>query len=352
MNRWTGREAILFLCCVLVLGALIAVDLRLGPDQTISASYALAPVLASALLSVRLTAVCAATALSASASSFLWNQGIGEDWLIRLVIAAALCVTSVLIAVSRERRERRLARMTVIAEAAQQAILRAVPSTVGPVGFAARYISAVEEARIGGDLYEVVDTPFGTRAIVGDVKGKGLEAVQLAATVLGAFRRAAPRVTDLVDLADELDAVVSAVAAVEDFVTVVLVQFSGDGSLHVVNIGHMPPLLIDKGPPATVHLLDTGVSVPPLGLHPSPTATVTRWGPGTRLLLYTDGTTESRDRGGHFFELSGAAAALSTGTLDEALDRLIRAVTAHVGHRLTDDVALVLAESRAGSEVT
>lgn len=52
--------------------------------------------------------------------------------------------------------------------------------------------SAVGEARIGGDLYEVVSAPgSGLRVIVGDVQGKGLEAVETAAKVLGAFHEAA-----------------------------------------------------------------------------------------------------------------------------------------------------------------
>ena len=106
---------------------------------------------------------------------FLWNDNLGSlEWGLRLLVAAALSVAAVAIAASRQRRERRLAQMTLIAETAQRAVLRTLPSSVGDVGFAARYVSAAEEARIGGDLYEVVSTRHGTRAIVGDVKGKGL----------------------------------------------------------------------------------------------------------------------------------------------------------------------------------
>jgi serine phosphatase RsbU (regulator of sigma subunit) len=237
--------------------------------------------------------------------------------------------------------------MTLIADTAQRAVLRAMPTAVRDVGFAARYVSAAEEARIGGDLYEVVSTAYGTRAIVGDVKGKGLEAVQLAATVLGAFRRAAGSVPDLTGVARELDLVVTSVAGLEDFVTAVLVEFGPDGSLAVVNIAHMPPILIHPARGAPPQVLDTGDPVPPLGMHPQPTLTRTTWGPGTRLLLYTDGTSESRDSQGRFFEVTAHAGLLTQGTLEQALDRLVSALTHHVGHRLTDDVALVLAERRS-----
>lgn len=149
-DRW------LLIACLLVLAALGAADIAGGESLTLSGTYGFSAVLASALLSTRLTVVCAVAALTASAVSFLWNDTIWWGWTVRLLIVVALPATAVAIAVTRERRERRLARMTVIAEVAQRAVLRAMPTAIGPVGFAARYVSAAEEARIGGDLYEVV----------------------------------------------------------------------------------------------------------------------------------------------------------------------------------------------------
>ena len=333
------------LACLGVLAALITVDVVGGDRLTVSGTYGLSPVLAAALVGVRPTALCATAATAASGVSFLWNDNVGPDWAVRLVIVAALSVTAIAIASSRERREQRLARITHIADMAQRAVLRAIPAAVGPVGFAARYVSAAEEARIGGDLYEVLATPFGTRVIVGDVKGKGLDAVQLAATVVAAFRRSALTTADLRSVAGELDVVVTAVAGEEDFVTAVLVEFGDRGVLNVVNVGHLPPILIGARND-TPQVLDTGEPVPPLGLHPDATVAVSTWSPGMRLLLYTDGTTEGRDREGRFFELADAAAHLRSGSLDEALDGLVAALTAHVGHAISDDVALVLAENR------
>jgi len=346
-DRARTRDALLWAVCWLVLIGTIVIDAAL-PGVALSGSYGLAAVLAGALVTARRTVVTAAAVVAASAMSFLWNDNLGSiEWGLRLVVAAALSATAVAIAASRQRRERRLAQMTLIAETAQRAVLRAMPTAVRDVGFAARYVSAAEEARVGGDLYEVVSTAYGTRAIVGDVKGKGLEAVQMAATVLGAFRRAADSVPDLTGVARELDLVVTSVAGLEDFVTAVLVEFGPDGSLAVVNIAHLPPVLIQPAGVAPPRVLDTGDPVPPLGMHPEPTLTRTTWGPGTRLLLYTDGTSESRDSQGRFFEVTAHASLLSQGTLEQALDRWVSALTHHVGHQLTDDVALVLAERRS-----
>ena len=100
----------------------------------------------------------------------------------------AVGTVSIYVARARDVRERRLRRVTQIAQAAQRAVQRAVPTQVGEVAFAARYLSAYETAEVGGDFYEVTATPFGVRAIVGDVCGKGLDGVRLAATLTGAFR--------------------------------------------------------------------------------------------------------------------------------------------------------------------
>ena len=346
MDDTRRQERLLLVSCLAVLAILVGIDAISGPRIAISGSYGLAAVLGSAFLPVRQTLTLAATAFVAAALSFVWNDNLGLDWAVKLAIVLALSATAFVIAHNRVARERRLARMTLIAEVAQRALLRAMPPAVGQVGFAARYVSAAEEARIGGDLYEVVPTDFGTRAIVGDVRGKGLEAVQLAATVLAAFRRSAPATADLAALARELDTVVTAVADIEDFVTAVLVQFGEDGVLEVVNLGHLPPILVDGGNGGRARLLETGEPVPPLGLHPRPHVARTSWDPGMRLLLYTDGTTEGRDRAGRFFELADVSGSLAAGSLDDALDRLIGALSSHVGHEITDDVALVLAENR------
>src|SRR5215212_4141793 len=54
------------------------------------------------------------------------------------------------------------------------------PSPAGGDELRDPYLSAAEEALIGGDFYDAAFTPHGLRLIVGDVRGKGLPAVQLA----------------------------------------------------------------------------------------------------------------------------------------------------------------------------
>lgn len=329
-----------------VLAVVAGVDAMTPPSMVVTASFGIAAVVASALTSVRRTATVAVAASVLSAASAVWDHNLGAlGWWVRLAMTVAIGALAVILAILRARREQALQHMTAIAEVAQRALLRPIPSSVGSLRFAARYVSATEGALVGGDLYEVADTPDGVRMIVGDVRGKGLYAVQMAATVLAAFRRAAVTEPSLTAVATDLDNVVTAVAGDEDFVTAVLAEFHDDSTVAVVNCGHHPPLLLTGSD--TGRLLDTGEPQLPLGLNPAPLS-VSRLVPeGARMLFYTDGLIETRNRHGGFFPLVDRASSLRVGSLDEALTGLLEELTEHAANQVDDDMALVLAERGA-----
>ena len=129
----------------------------------------------------------------------------------------------------------------------------------------------------------------------------------------------------------------------EDFVTAVAVQVLGDGSAIVVNCGHPAPLLV-RGGRATE--LDPPEPAPPLGRGPHPEPLALSLALGDRVLLYTDGASEARARGG-FFPLQAAAAfALVSADLEAGLGTLWAELQRHVTGQLHDDVALLLIEHR------
>jgi serine phosphatase RsbU (regulator of sigma subunit) len=309
----------------------------------LTGGYAIGAIVTSLFSSARRTAAVGGLALVAMLASFLWNDYPQmREWVVRVCVGIFLAGLATYSAVVRERRELRLQRMTVIAETAQRAVLRATPDSIGSAGFATRYVSASEEASVGGDLYEIAATPFGVRVIVGDVRGKGLPAVQTAASVLGAFRQAAFTEPDPVALAAAIDDVVSRLIDEEEFITAIFAEFRDD-TVTLANCGHHPPLLIDRG---RSRLLDTGEPTTPLGLHPRPVLSRHPWSSKDRMLLYTDGLVEARNRRGAFFPLDEHAGPLAAAPLSEALDKVVDRLREFAGGRIADDVALVLAENR------
>ena len=322
------------------LAILVAVDVLTGTG--ISTSFGLAPLIASIAVGARGTAGVAAAASAAALAAGLWDGRVGTlDWWLRAFTCGIIGGVSVLSAASRTRRESRLRQMTMIAKVTQRAVLGTMPPELGPVRLAARYISASAEALIGGDLYEVAETPYGVRVIVGDVKGKGLDAVQIAASTLGGFRLAAFTRAELSDVAADLDGMVCRTGGDEDFVTAVLTEYRSDGTVRVVNCGHHPPLLVL--PDGTARVLDTGDPDLPLGMGPQNIPTDHEWPVGSRMLHYTDGLVEARDPAGAFFPLEQHSKAILVGTPTEALDVLVGRLLKHAGS-LNDDMALVLAE--------
>jgi phosphoserine phosphatase RsbU/P len=252
------------------------------------------------------------------------------------------------VAAIRERQAERIAELSRLASVAQQAVLRPLGPQVGALAVAGRYISATAAADIGGDLYEALDTPYGVRMIIGDVRGKGLDAVRLASIVLGSYRHVAYERADLRAIVADLDRAVARSVGDEDFVTAALVEERG-GTLTIVNCGHPAPLLLRRG---QVIPLEPPAPAPPLGFMPVVRPRVERLEPGDRLLLFTDGLGEAR-RDGEFFPTADRAwRLLGHGTVGDGLKSLETALVEWVHGRLDDDIALVLMEYAGARPVT
>ncbi|MFD3309715.1 PP2C family protein-serine/threonine phosphatase [Streptomyces sp. NPDC058694] len=277
----------------------------------------------------------------------------GSELAALLSALAAVTVASGLASALRGRRDRVLAAVRSVAETAQHALLKPVPATVGPFQVAVRYSAAAAEARIGGDLYALIPTPYGVRLIVGDVRGKGLPAVGTAALVLGVFREAAYDEPDLLAVIDRIERSLARNLGSDDFVTAVVAGYSQDGQLQVVNCGHAPPLLIRES--GSVEPVEPAHPAPPLGLRAlakhAPALDVVPFADGDQLLLYTDGVTEARDRGREFYRLAEGLARHVCDEPARTLTALHDELLAHVGGRLHDDAALLLIRKPTVREV-
>lgn len=334
--------------------ALVLADVLVNSQTVVLAVlFAVCPLIAATALGSRATGAFAIAALLATAMSPWWDgwQGAGK-FSVRMINAFFICFGAVVIATLRQHRERRLIRVTAIARAAQQAMLPDLPARIGPVSLQTRYQSATEEASIGGDLFDAVDLRDRVRIVVGDVRGKGLEAVGHAARTIRAFRQFASSEADLANAATRMSAYLAPFLAAEDFVTALLVDVANDGTVTVVGCGHPPPFLRKGG---VITMLSAAESPPlglsePLGLTPAYQAQSLTLGTGDRLLLYTDGLIEARDAVGCEIDPNQIAQCLNDPSAHTVLDTLLAALVDHASPAgLADDLALVLIEYETAS---
>ncbi|MER6590964.1 PP2C family protein-serine/threonine phosphatase [Micromonospora purpureochromogenes] len=317
-----------------------AVELADGRTAHYVALMMAAPILAAAFASWRVVLGIGLVAAVLGASFALTEPTPSLVTAVDLAGIAFASGIAAAVAALRQRQGEQIAELSKLASVAQQAVLRPLGPQVGTLAVAARYISSTATAEIGGDLYEAMDTPYGVRMIIGDVRGKGLDAVRLASIVLGSYRHVAYERADLRAVVADLDRAVARNVGDEDFVTAAVVEERG-GTLTIVNCGHPSPLLLRRG---AVIPLEPPAPAPPLGFMPVVRPRVERLEPGDRLLLFTDGLGEAR-RDGEFFPTADRAwRLLGHGTVGDGLASLETALVEWVHGRLDDDIALVLME--------
>lgn len=341
----------------LVAGSLLDV---FGPEPYVGLPLlAAAPLVSAATLSFRTSAVFAALAAAASIGLDFDQERAFLASLVDLAVVAVVGVLALVVNVLMGRQVSELARATAVAEAAQRAVLPQPPARAGPLAVASTYSAAQAEARIGGDLFAVQETPFGVRMMIGDVRGKGMQAVGAVSVAIGAFRQEAEFAPDLPELARRMDEALARSSAqenlnhpAEEFTTALLAEVTPDGrTLSVVNRGHPPPYLVNGG---SFQPLPPTAPAFPLGMGLAPSAgdgaecPADSWQlpPGGTVLFVTDGVTEARNRKGVFYDpCRSALAGRHYDEPRELVDALTEDVDRWTGHTRQDDMA-VLAVTR------
>ena len=106
--------------------------------------------------------------------------------------------------------------------------------------------------------------------------------------------------------------------------------------------GHPPPFRLTAG--GELEPLAPAVFATPLGLHPELHLSTFSVRDDDRLLFFTDGLLEARDRAGRSFSLDEHLQTLRQPGLQSAVDELLDQLRAHTRYRLEDDVAVLLVE--------
>ncbi|MEU2057624.1 PP2C family protein-serine/threonine phosphatase [Streptomyces bungoensis] len=343
---------------VIPLGLIVTVcvvDVLAPPHIHLGPLLVAAPAITVAFAGARVTALMGVLAVAAQVFIGVLREGLSsaniQAQITALVVVSVVCVS---VCVVRDRHERQLHQVRSVAEAAQSVLLQPLPARTGPLRIAGLYVPAEEEADLGGDLYAAARTDHhSTRLLIGDVRGNGLDAINNAALLLGAFRAAAHRQATLPRLAVHLDAAFrwdtsqwhqTDQDTAEDFATAILLDIPDhDPVVHLISCGHPPPLLL-RGTHITP--LTAEASHLPIGLGGSfgIAAYDVQTFPfevGDLLLLYTDGVIEARDADGLFYPLAERAPEWTEDDPDELLHALHDDLLAHVHGHLDDDAAAV-----------
>lgn len=238
-----------------------------------------------------------------------------------------------------------------IAETLQRNFLPDRPAQIEGYVIEEAYYPALDEAAIGGDVYDTFQLPSGkTGIVIADVSGKGLKAARHGALLKYMLRAYAYQNEDPAEVMRQLNDSANRVIDMEAFITCFFgVLDPADRTLRYANAGHDAPVYIPSADGYPLLLEQTGSA---LGMVPdlSYESRTLQLQPGDLLFFYTDGVTDAR----------GAEERMETEGLTDLLAEKCRLgakqivgcvvdeVMRRSGKELADDVAILALEVRNG----
>lgn len=182
-----------------------------------------------------------------------------------------------------------------IASSIQRSLV-SMPSTESD--FARIFGESVPCREVGGDFFDIDVSPDMVTVIVADVSGKGISAALLASVIHGMFHSQITGGASLITAISSINRFLCSRVAGQKYATLLAAQLHRDGSLKIVNCGHVPALIAHDG--AVTQVTDGDM---PVGLIPNVQFhVIERQLPvGSRLCILTDGITETEDPAGAEF---------------------------------------------------
>ena len=207
------------------------------------------------------------------------------------------------------------------------------------------YSSATEDAFVGGDFYQLVQTSSTSSCVImGDVSGKGVEAASMSAAVRTALTAYAWGGVTPAQMVRTLNKFLLGFSRLETFATLFVgVIDQTTNRLTYCSAGH-PPALLFRNNARAMEPLDVQSGVVGAFDDMAYVDGTVQLEQGDILLLYTDGVTEARDRKGAFFgerRLREVAFDLCSGDFDSLSQRLLKIIDTYTGRNLSDDIAVV-----------
>ena len=198
---------------------------------------------------------------------------------------------------------------------------------------------------VGGDLVDYVKLPKGKLGVaLGDVAGKGLGAALLMAKLQATLRALAPSFHSLAELGARMNEIFCRDGLPSHFASLVYLELTPDsGSIHILNAGHFPPLILQEN---TVEEMKQGGSA--LGIVPDEiyNEQYIELQKNDLLFIYSDGLTEALNADEDFFGEERLRDVLETVTRDSAEgmgNQLLAEVERFVGKASqSDDLSIIL----------
>jgi serine phosphatase RsbU (regulator of sigma subunit) len=226
------------------------------------------------------------------------------------------------------------------------------------VWIASQYRAGRNRALLGGDFFDVVETPQRClRAVVGDVCGHGPDEAAIGVCLRAAWRALTVSGVDSAQVMRAMERVLEHEREIPQlFTTMCTLEVDlTSGAATMMLAGHPPPMLIDG---SSVSMVSRSGGGPPIGLGGGGWSATDLELPSVwALLLYTDGIMEGKVDGGPERLGEDRLQGLVTECIAtrpawrEHPQALLAELTARVeelnGGELTDDVAMLLIGSRA-----
>ncbi|WP_069171737.1 SpoIIE family protein phosphatase [Streptomyces griseus] len=211
-----------------------------------------------------------------------------------------------------------------------------------------RYLPADQGALVGGDWFDVIPLRGGRHLkAMGDVMGHGVEAAVAMSHYRSLLRLLAEDDQPPHLILDRLDRAVERSGVDRAATCLLAVVDRSRGVCHISSAGHLPPVFIDPGASAArIAELPVG---PPLGMgFGAYTTTTVPCGPGTVLLMYTDGLVERRNE-----DIDVSVGRLASVTLPSSgrLDDLLEEVIGRFGRDAEDDIAVLASRIRDAEKI-
>jgi len=209
----------------------------------------------------------------------------------------------------------------------------------------------VQSRQVGGDYYDLVPLGDGRYLVViVDVAGKGVPAALLASMVQASIRTQADDGKPVREVMSRLNRLVFEATPEDRFATCFLARLDGAGlTVSFSNAGHNYPIVLPAAGGCR-YLEEGGI---PLGITSDAAypQSETSLAPGDAILLYTDGITDARNRGGEDYGEDRLLLLMERLSREMTADEIVRTVADEVsrftaGADQADDITLVALKAR------